>query len=67
MEFEELVQEQDERPSVELSGELVARVDALVERMQHQDLGLHLRFTRELVVRMALLHGLEELERASSC
>lgn len=32
MEFEELVQELDERPHVELSSELVARVDALVER-----------------------------------
>ncbi|MBS2030754.1 MAG: hypothetical protein JST54_22810 [Deltaproteobacteria bacterium] len=66
MEFEELVQQQ-ERATVELSGELMRRVDALVERMQHQDLGLHLRFTRELVVRMALLHGLEELEKASAC
>jgi hypothetical protein len=45
-----------------LSGELLARVDVLVERLQDSDLSRHLHVTRELVLRLALLHGIEQLE-----
>lgn len=49
--------------TLELSDELIARVDALAYRLKHSDLGRHLRLTRELVLRLALMHGIEELER----
>ena len=49
-----------------LSGELLVRVDALVRRLQNSDLSTHLHVTRELVLRLALLHGIEQLEDQSS-
>ena len=51
--------------AVELSNELVARVDALTERLRLTGLGQQLRLNRDLVLRIALLHGIEELERSS--
>lgn len=46
-----------------LSDDLLQRVDALVHRLQHSDLSEHLQVTRELVLRLALLHGIEQLEQ----
>lgn len=53
----------EETTSVELSDALLERVDALVEHLCHTDLGLHVELTRDLVIRLALIRGIEELER----
>jgi predicted transcriptional regulator len=55
-----------EPKSVELSDELVARVDVLTERLRYTELGLHVQLNRELVIRLALLHGLDELEKSTA-
>ena len=48
---------------IDLSDELVARCDALASRLRLSPLGKQLHPTRELVIRLALLHGLDELEQ----
>jgi len=55
-----------EPKSVELSDELLGRIDALTERLRFTEIGLHVQLDRELVIRLALLHGLDELEKSTA-
>ena len=56
----------NEPKAVEHSDELVRRVDALTERLRYTEIGLHVQLNRELVIRLALLHGLDELEKSTA-
>lgn len=59
-----MIQDETQAPlSLEISEELVHRIDALAYRLERSALGRHLHLDRELVIRLALLHGIEELER----